>query len=70
MYEDENLLYFNKGSGDALLNCSGMGILNIDFEILILMIHLIKMILILLFVSDFWPGILSLENAKDLKKVK
>ena len=26
------ILYFNKGSADAVFNCSGMGILNIDLN--------------------------------------
>ena len=32
LYANENILYFNKGSGDAVFNCSGMGILNIDLN--------------------------------------
>ena len=32
LYADENILYFNEGSGDVLFNCSGMGILNIDLN--------------------------------------
>ena len=38
----------------------------LTFTILIKM----KMILILLFWSDFWLGILNLKNAKNLKKIK
>ena len=29
LYADENILYFNEGSDDAVFSCSGMGILNI-----------------------------------------
>ena len=32
MYEDENILYFNKDSGNVVFNCNGMGILNIDLN--------------------------------------
>ena len=32
LYADENILYFNEGSGDALFNCSGMSSLNIDLN--------------------------------------
>ena len=32
MYTDENILYFNEGSGDVVFNCNGMGILNIDLN--------------------------------------
>ena len=32
MYADENILYFNEGSGDVVFNCNGMGILNIDLN--------------------------------------
>ena len=29
LYADENILYFNEGSDDAVFSCSGMGVLNI-----------------------------------------
>ena len=32
LYPDENILYVNEGSGDAVFNCNGMGILNIDLN--------------------------------------
>ena len=32
LYADENIFYFNEDSGDAIFNCSGMGILNIDLN--------------------------------------
>ena len=32
MYADENILYFNEGSGDTIFNCNGVDILNIDFN--------------------------------------
>ena len=32
LYADENILYFNESSGDAVFNCNGLGILNIDHK--------------------------------------
>ena len=32
MYVDENILYFNQDSGDAVFNCNEMGIHNIDLN--------------------------------------
>ena len=32
LYADDNILYFNEGSSDAIFNCNGMGILNIDLN--------------------------------------
>ena len=32
LYVDENILYFNEGSDDVVLNCIGMDILNIDLN--------------------------------------
>ena len=32
LYADENILYFNKNSSNAVFNCNGMGILNIDLN--------------------------------------
>ena len=36
---------------------------------LIMIVILMKMILVLSFMSDFWLGILKLKNAKDFKKI-
>ena len=70
-YRDENIPHFDKDSGNVVFSCNEMGILNIDLyilRILILITILMKMILILLFLLDFWLGILNLEKVKDLKK--
>ena len=32
LYAEENVLYVNEGSGDAVFNCNGMGILNVDLN--------------------------------------
>ena len=70
LYTDENILYFNEDSGNVVFNCNGMGILNVDFDNVNLdnILTMMKMILILLFLSEFWPRILNLKNAKHLKK--
>ena len=71
LYKDENILYFNEDSGNVVFSCNEMGIRNIDLNSIDLdNKFLMKMILILLFLSDFWIGILNLENAKHLKKYK
>ena len=31
-YADKYILYFNEGSGDAVFNCNGAGIFNIDLN--------------------------------------
>ena len=45
-----------------------MGIVNIDLNNTNLDDNFMKKILILLFLSDFWLGILNLKNAKNLQK--
>ena len=70
LYTDENILYFNEDSGNVVFNCNGMGILNVDFDNVNLdnIWTMMKVTLILLFLSEFWPRILNLKNAKHLKK--
>ena len=60
-------LYFNEDSGNVAFICNGMGILNIDLNILTMLI-MMKMILILLFMSDFWLNIFNLKNVKNTNK--
>ena len=66
LYADENILYYDEDSDNVAF--IEMGILNIDINniIIIVIVTLIKMILIILFLSDFWVGILNLKNAKHL----
>ena len=68
-YADDNILYFNEDSGNAVFPCNKMGILSINLN----NINLddtdydeddSKTI----FISDFWLGILNLKNTKHLKK--
>ena len=68
LYADENILYYDEDSGNVAFICNEMGILNIDINniIIIVIVTSMKMILILLFLSDFWVGILNLKNAKHL----
>ena len=70
LYADRNILYFNEDSGNVVFSCNEMGILNVDLNNINLDNNLMKMILILLFLSDFWLGILNSKNAKHLKKDK
>ena len=64
-YADENVLYFNEDSGNVVLTCNEMGILNIDLNNVNLDdTNYHEDIMILLFLSDFWLGILNLKNPK------
>ena len=47
-----------------------MDIINIDINNINLDNNLMKMIIILLFLSHFWLGILNLKNVKHLKRYK
>ena len=68
LYADENILYYDEDSGNVAFICNEMGILNIDINniIIIVIVTSMKMILILLFLSDIWVGILNLKNTKHL----
>ena len=64
-------IYSTLDSSNVVLSCNEMGILNMGVKnIIILIITLMKMILILLLLSDFWLGILNLKNVKHLKNDK
>ena len=67
LYADDGLLLFDEDSGDVTFCCNEMGVLSINLNIN-LDNNLIKMVLILLFLSDFSLGIVNLKNAKHLKK--
>ena len=70
LYADENIFYLNKDFVDIIFDYNETGTLNIDLINVSLGNNLMKMILVLLFLSDFWLGILNLENAKNNKKKK
>ena len=64
-------IYSTLDSSNVVFSCNEMGILNMGAKnIIILIITLMKMILILLLLSDFWLGILNLKNVKHLKNDK
>ena len=64
LYEDENLTHSNEDSVNLVFICNRMGILNIDINNINLYNKFMKIMLILLFLSDFWSDILNLENKK------
>ena len=70
MHGGENILFLDEDFGNVLFNCKGMGILNIDLNNINLANNFDEDILILLFLSGFWLGILNSKNAKSLKKDK
>ena len=71
LYTDENKLYFDENFDNIKFNCNEMVfIIKIVISLTLTTIVLTKMILILLFMSDFCLGILNLKNAKDLKNNK
>ena len=68
LYTDENLLYFNKDSSDAVLNYNEMGIVNIDLNNISLYDNFDEEDATTIILIDFWLGMLNLKNAKNLKK--
>ena len=68
LYADKNILYFNEDYGNVVCPSNKKAILNKNPNNINLIIILMKMILILLFVSDFQFGILHLIYAKYLEK--
>ena len=62
LYADESLLFFDEYSGDVTFCCDEMGILRVNLNniSLVLIIVVVKMILILFFLSDLWLDIVNL----------
>ena len=65
LYPDDDIFYFNEDSGDGIFSCNEMSILrtglnNINLDNTIIMK--------LLFMLDFWLGMVILKNGKHLKK--
>ena len=62
LYADEALLFFDEYSGDVTFCCDEMGILRVNLNniSLVLIIVVVKMILILFFLSDLWLDIVNL----------
>ena len=68
LYVDENILYLMQILVMLYFIIMKWVLLILILIILVLMIILMKKILVTLFLSDFWPGILNLKNTKNLKK--
>ena len=62
LYANEFLLFFDEYSGDVTFCCDEMGILRVNLNniSLVLIIVVVKMILILFFLSDLWLDIVNL----------
>ena len=68
IYADEDILYFNEDSVNFVFSCNEMDILNIDLNNINLDNIYDEDDPELLLLSDFWLGILNLENVKHLKR--
>ena len=68
MYADADLLFFDEDSDNVAFSCNKMGILSVNLHNINLEKILMKVILILLFLSDLWLGIVNLKNTKHIKK--
>ena len=68
LYASESILYLNEDSGIVIISVMKWVFLIRIMILLILIIILINMILIPLFMSDFWLSILNLKKAKHSKK--
>ena len=68
LYANNGLLFFDEDSGDVTFYCDEMSVLSVYLTNINLDNILMKMILILLFLSDFRLNIVNLKNAKHLKK--
>ena len=64
LFENDNILFFDEDSGNVTFSSDEMGIFKVDLN----NISCMKMILKLLFMSDFWLDIIAINNAKHLKK--
>ena len=71
LYADENILYFNEDSANVTFSCKEMDVRNMDLNKITLDNNIDEddPDTILLFISDFWLGILNLKNVKHLKKM-
>ena len=67
-YANEDILCFNEDSVNFVFSCNEMDILNIDLNNINLDNIYDEGDPELLFLSDFWLGILNLENVKHLKR--
>ena len=70
LYANENIFYFNEDFDNVVFFCNKMCVLDVDPKKLTLITIFKRMILILLFLSDFWFGILNLKNVKHFIEYK
>ena len=69
LYADDDKIYFNEDPDDVIFSCNKMNILNVDLRNINLDdTNMIKLILKLLFKSEFWLGAVNKKNIKPLKK--
>ena len=71
LFTNDDLLFFYEEFSKVTFFANEMDILGADLDKIILEDddNFMKMILILLFMSDFWLGIINLKNAKHIKKI-
>ena len=67
---NDDILFFDEDFSKVTFFTNQMGILVVDLDKLTLMVIVVfmKMIPMLLFMSNFWLGVIYLNNAKHLKK--
>ena len=68
LYADENVLYFNKDSGNFVSNCNEMGILNTDFNNINLDNNFDKDDPDIIILATLLARHIRFENAKNFKK--
>ena len=66
---NDDILFNNKVFDKVTFIANQKHIFAVDLEKKILIILFMKMILIPLFISDFWLGLINLKHAKHLKKI-
>ena len=71
LFTNDDLLFFYEDFSKVTFFANEMDILGADLDKINLEDddNFMKMILILLFMSNFWLGIINLKNAKHIKKI-
>ena len=70
LFFNDDIIFVNEDSINVTFVSNEMGILSVDLnDINLMVLILIKMILKLLFISDFWSNIIYLNNVKYLKNI-
>ena len=68
LYADQNILYSDEGSGNALFSCKEMGILNMDIKNINLDNNFDADDPDTIILIRLWLGILDLKNTENFKK--